>query len=161
MKELIIDVRERDEYASEHIPGSLNVPLTHIQDLNALKPMLDGRTLVLMCRSGRRAAMAKDTCDTLGLAATVYEGGILAWKNDGKPTQRNSNSQLSLFRQVQIIVGGMVLMLSLLAYISAPSFALGTAALGGGLFFAGISGHCMLASLLKKLPWNKVSQSHV
>jgi hypothetical protein len=36
---------------------------------------------------------------------------------------------------------------------------LGSAAMGGGLFFAGVSGICMLANVLKRFPWNKVSRA--
>jgi rhodanese-related sulfurtransferase len=160
MEKMIIDVRERDEYAAEHVPGSMNLPLTELHALPAMAPILKSCELVLMCRSGNRAKMAKESFDALGVHSAVYAGGIQAWKAEGLSTQRRGKTTLSLFRQVQIVVGAMVIGLSLLAYFSSSVFALGAAAVGGGLFFAGVSGMCLLASVLKALPWNKVPRAH-
>ena len=157
MEKIIIDVRERDEYAAEYIPGSLNLPLTELHALSAMTPLLKSCEVVLICHSGSRATMAKAHFEGAGLQPQVYTGGIMAWKSEGKPTQQQTKTKVSLFRQVQIIVGAMVMVLSLAAYFGDRSFALGAAAIGGGLFFAGVSGICMLANVLKRLPWNKVS----
>lgn len=159
MEKIMIDVRERDEYAAEHVPGSLNLPLTEIHALSAMAPLLKSCEVVLVCRSGSRAAMAKAHFDTAALKSSVHPGGILAWKSEGKPTQRHAKSTVSLFRQVQIIVGALVMGLSALAYFVDTVFALGALVMGGGLFFAGVSGTCMLAILLKHLPWNRVGRA--
>jgi len=159
MKKIMIDVRERDEYAAEHIAGSLNFPLTELHTLSAMTPLLQSCEVVLVCRSGSRATMAKEHFDGAALQSAVYAGGILAWKAEGNPTQRQAKTRVSLFRQVQIIVGAMVMLLSLGAFFGDKSFALGAAAMGGGLFFAGVSGICMLANVIKRFPWNKVSRA--
>jgi rhodanese-related sulfurtransferase len=160
MEQIIIDVRERDEYAAEHVPASLNLPLTEMHSLSAMSPLLRSSDIVLMCRSGNRAKMAKESFDALGLRSSVYSGGIVGWKSAGKPTQKKGRTTISIFRQVQIAVGAMVLGLSLLAYFHNPVFALVAAFMGGGLFFAGASGICLLATALKRLPWNTVSRAN-
>ncbi len=159
MKKIMIDVRERDEYAAEHIAGSLNLPLTELHTLSAMTPLLKSCEVVLICRSGSRATMAKEHFDGASLQSAVYAGGILAWKSGGNPTQRQAKTRVSLFRQVQIIVGAIVTLLSLGAFFGDRSFALGAAAIGSGLIFAGVSGICMLANVLKRFPWNKVSRA--
>ncbi len=160
MEKMIIDVRERDEFAADHVAASLNVPLTEMHSLSAMAPMLKSCEVVLMCRSGKRATMAKESFDALGLRSSVYVGGIMGWKASGKPTQKKGRTTISIFRQVQIAVGAMVLVLSLLSYFYNSAFSLVVALMGGALFFAGASGMCMLATVLKALPWNKVSRSH-
>ncbi len=159
METIMIDVRERDEYAAEHVPGSLNLPLTEIHTVSAMAPILKSCEVVLMCRSGSRASMAKSHFEASGLQSKVYAGGILDWKAEGKPTQRHGKSKISLFRQVQITVGAIVMLLSGLAYLVDGVFALAALAVGGGLFFAGASGTCVLAGFLKHMPWNRISRA--
>ncbi|HYP03381.1 MAG TPA: rhodanese-like domain-containing protein, partial [Cyanobium sp.] len=47
----VIDVREPMEYASGHISGSLNVPLSRLAQAD-----LPGGPLVLLCQSGNRSS---------------------------------------------------------------------------------------------------------
>jgi rhodanese-related sulfurtransferase len=49
----VIDVREPMEYATGHITGSLNVPLSRITQAD-----LPREPLVLVCQSGNRSARA-------------------------------------------------------------------------------------------------------
>ena len=77
------------------------------------------------------------------------------WKQQHKPTQLNRNAPLPIMRQVQIIVGFMVLLGIVLAYFVSPGFMFISAFFGAGLLFAGISGTCGLAKLLMLLPYNK------
>lgn len=51
---LLLDVREPDEYASGHIPGSLNYPLSTLQSSLPEK----GHPLFVYCHSGARSARA-------------------------------------------------------------------------------------------------------
>ncbi len=83
------------------------------------------------------------------------EGGLSAWSDQGYPVTEGGGSRLSIQRQVQIAVGGGVLAATLLGAFVWP-WALAIAAfLGGGLLFAGLTGTCGLASLLKAMPWNR------
>lgn len=67
MKQLIVDVREPDEFSSGHVNGALNIPLSQ---LNAQNPQLHqiakNQPLVLYCRSGNRSAMAIQILTSLG-----------------------------------------------------------------------------------------------
>ncbi|WP_293813801.1 rhodanese-like domain-containing protein [uncultured Aquitalea sp.] len=55
---VIIDVREPAEYASGHVAGAINIPLSvlpeHVADLKRLS-----KPLVVYCRSGARSGMAR------------------------------------------------------------------------------------------------------
>jgi rhodanese-related sulfurtransferase len=81
----IIDVREPDEYASEHIPGTVNLPLSQLEvravelskDLNA--------PLVIVCRSGGRSSNACEYLSVIGHTNLAnLQGGTMAWAMEGR-----------------------------------------------------------------------------
>lgn len=81
---MLVDVREPDEFAAEHINGALNAPLSCFvpQDL----PEAAGRTIVLQCAGGKRSALALDQCAKAQVAVDTHlAGGIGAWKAAGLP----------------------------------------------------------------------------
>lgn len=75
----IIDVREPDEFATGHIPGAVNVPLSRFQ---ALYPSLDRTAeLVLVCRSGNRSGQAQRFLIQAGYSNTYnLVRGMLGWR---------------------------------------------------------------------------------
>jgi rhodanese-related sulfurtransferase len=82
---LLVDVREPEEFAAEHIKGALNVPLSTF-DPETL-PDSGGKTLVLQCAGGRRSGLAVGQCLAAGQAVDTHlAGGLAAWKALGLPT---------------------------------------------------------------------------
>ena len=54
---MLVDVREQDEWATGHVPGARNVPLSRIPErLDQLRQVPD---LLLVCRSGNRSGQAQ------------------------------------------------------------------------------------------------------
>lgn len=79
---LLIDVRESSEYAIEHIPGSILMPLSTFDPLAVEDPQ--GRTVVFHCRSGGRSYEACKRWMACGRGeAYNLKGGIIAWKKKG------------------------------------------------------------------------------
>ncbi len=162
MNEVIIDVRERDEFDSEHAPGSVNLPLsTFNSQAPGVLTQLKDKKLIVMCRSGNRAKLAVQQAQSLGLAFEkgydydVYEGGILRWKREGKEVVSKKRSHFPLMRQTHAIAGSIVLASVLLGYLI-DSVYFGIAGfVGAGLLFAGLSGVCMLTNILALMPWNR------
>ncbi len=76
---LLIDVRNPQEYAESHIPGSVLVPLdilsVKIQDF---APSKDSK-LIVYCRSGARATSACTLLAHLGYTNVSNLGGIMTW----------------------------------------------------------------------------------
>jgi rhodanese-related sulfurtransferase len=69
----IIDVRSRNEYASGHVKGSINIPLDQLSaNLGKLKDKDKG--LITCCASGMRSAAAKNFLRSAGYTK-VYNGG--------------------------------------------------------------------------------------
>ncbi|MBU6375130.1 MAG: rhodanese-like domain-containing protein [Bdellovibrionales bacterium] len=158
MNPVIIDVRESDEFEAEHVECSIHVPLSEFQKrAPALLKTLDGRPLVLMCRSGKRAAMAAEQALAFGLSSrpAVFEGGILEWKRQGKPTVVTRQFHFPVMRQVQLIAGGLVVIGALLALRVNPAFVYLSGFVGLGFMVAGATGFCGMAEILTRMPWNK------
>jgi len=160
MTEVIIDVREPDEYELHHIKESINVPLSRFSlvapgVLNQLKD----RKIVFMCHSGARATQASEQAKSLGYNAeheySVYQGGISGWMKEGKPVDKGGKAPLPLIRQVQIFMGIMFMVFSILAVFLNPFYGYGTLLMSVGLLMAGVTGNCALANVIANMPWNK------
>jgi rhodanese-related sulfurtransferase len=78
----LVDVRSREEHATAHVPGSLNIPLGELPSRLADLP---GGTLYLMCGSGQRSSQAARTVTDLGCHAVNVAGGITEWYRAGHP----------------------------------------------------------------------------
>ncbi len=68
----IIDVRERLEFDSGHLIGSINVPISEVPNLSLSKD----EEILVYCRSGARAAIAKKILETKGFTNVVNIGGL-------------------------------------------------------------------------------------
>ena len=151
----LVDVREPDEHARERIPGALNLPLSKLEE--AELAVRQGRPVVFHCRSGAstqgnaaRLAAKAGLCE-----AYVVEGGLEAWKQAGLLVAEDRRQPLELMRQVQITAGSMVVLGVLLGTLVSPWFHALSAFVGAGLVFAGVTGTCGLARLLRLMPWNR------
>ena len=83
---IILDVRERDEYDSGHIPGAVLLPVGTIDEDTAAEviPETDS-TVLVYCRSGNRGKTASSALADLGYT-NIYEfGGINTWPYDTEP----------------------------------------------------------------------------
>lgn len=148
----LVDIRSADEDARERIPGAVTLPLDRIGD----RPR-DGRSVVFHCRSGMRTAAnaAQLAAAAGGAPAYILDGGIDAWRGVGHPTVTDRSQPLGIMRQVQITAGALVLTGVLLGLFVAPGFSGLWAFVGAGLMFAGATGWCGMANLLRIMPWNR------
>jgi rhodanese-related sulfurtransferase len=83
---LLIDVREPDEYAQGHAPGSTLIPLGQLEKrLGELKGAKD-KPIALICRSGSRSGKAQQILEKAGFSKAVnVDGGLNAWAKAGLP----------------------------------------------------------------------------
>jgi rhodanese-related sulfurtransferase len=153
---LLVDVRDADEHARERIPGACCIPLAQLASSPQLRAA-GGNTVLFHCRRGMRTRANAEALDAAaaGREACMVDGGIDAWKRAGLPVQRDARAPLELNRQVQIAVGGLLLLGTALAATVSPWFLLLPGFLGAGLLFAGLSGFCGMALLLARMPWNR------
>ena len=151
----LVDVREPDEHARERIPGARNLPLSRLAE--AELAVQAGRPVLFHCRSGARTAgqAAQLAAKAGGCEAYVVEGGLEAWKRAGLPVALDRRQPLELMRQVQIAAGSMVVLGVVLGALVAPGFYALAGFVGAGLVFAGVTGTCGLARILRLMPWNR------
>lgn len=86
--DIVIDVREPEEYHQGHIPGAINIPRGILEFKVSSTPELESRDLhiVLYCKtSGRGALAAKSLRDMGYLNVKSIAGGSDAWIEAGKP----------------------------------------------------------------------------
>ena len=81
----LIDVRERWEFDTGHLPDAVNIPTSEFPQ--RLKELPRSGTAVFICRSGGRSLRACAMALRAGAARPVnLEGGMLAWAADVDPT---------------------------------------------------------------------------
>jgi len=75
---IVVDVRSEAEHAGGHIEGSLNIPLTHLDERIGEIPA--GRPVAVHCEGGYRSAIAASLLQKLG-RGDVHDivGGYKAW----------------------------------------------------------------------------------
>lgn len=86
---VLIDVREKPEWARGHIPGARHLPLGQLQARLGELDDLRGKPVVVQCQSGTRSAMAARVLKGAGFEH-VYNlgGGIMAWTMAGRKISR-------------------------------------------------------------------------
>ncbi|WP_149182538.1 rhodanese-like domain-containing protein [Streptomyces sp. TRM49041] len=150
----LLDVRTPGEFRTSHIPGAYNVPLHTLREHRAeLLAHLD-EDVVLICRSGARAAQAEQALAEAGLPnLRVLDGGMMAWEAAGAPVNRGPE-RWDMERQVRLIAGSVVLITGVVGLLVPGVHLIGTA-IGAGLTYAALSNTCAMGMLLAKLPYNR------
>ena len=83
---LLLDVRTPKEYGEGHLAGALNVPVDEVAARHGVLGVPHDRELVVYCKSGKRAARARDTLQSLGYTnVKLLEGSADAWRAEGRP----------------------------------------------------------------------------
>lgn len=86
--DILIDVREDNEYMAGHIPGSVHMSRGLLEFKMSANPALQARDLriVLYCKTSGRAALCANALKKMGyLNIQSIAGGIDAWVAAGKP----------------------------------------------------------------------------
>lgn len=90
---LVIDVRERDEFARGHIPRAIHLARGTLEiDIERYAPNLDTE-IVTYCGHGNRSALATESLQRMGYAdVKSIKGGFQAWLDAGFPAWRGGES---------------------------------------------------------------------
>ena len=92
--DVVIDVREADEYAAGHIPGALHASRGMLEFKLSASPELSRRDLkvVLYCKTSGRAALAAASMKDMGyLNVTSIAGGFDAWRSEEHTSELQSH----------------------------------------------------------------------
>lgn len=91
--DLIVDVREPDEYKNGHIPGAINIPRGLIEfriwrHIGFPDETDTARRIYLYCMSGGRCALATQTLQKLGFSnAVAVDMKLRTWEAAGYPLE--------------------------------------------------------------------------
>ncbi|MFI6873885.1 rhodanese-like domain-containing protein [Streptomyces sp. NPDC050400] len=155
---LVLDVRAPGEFASGHVPGAVNVPAEHLDELVPdLRDAAERRRIVVVCAAGSRSAAACAKLADAGVEAVGLAGGTQAWTADGRPVdtvERAGRGVWAMDRQVRFAAGSLVLA-GLALGRRAPKGRLLAAGIASGLVYSGLSNTCGMAAMLGKLPFNR------
>jgi rhodanese-related sulfurtransferase len=86
--DVLLDVREADEYSSGHIPGAIHMSRGMLEFKLSANPALSARDLkiVLYCKTSGRAALAAKALQEMGYQnVQSISGGFDAWVEAGNP----------------------------------------------------------------------------
>lgn len=79
----LLDVREAAEWRAGRAPGAQHIPLRQLT--TRLSELPTGGTVITVCRSGHRSALAAALLADAGYDVVNLAGGMLAWQRSGQP----------------------------------------------------------------------------
>lgn len=157
----LIDVRTPAEYEEIHVRGARLIPLNVFDAQKVVDELGNNGPIYVLCRSGNRAKTACERLLASGATNIILvEGGTLACEQAGLPMIRGKRMRFTIEQQARIIIGGGVLLFSLLGYFLHPAFVFGAALFGLGQIYVGLTNNCFLALMLAYMPWNRGATSN-
>ena len=89
---LVIDVRQRSEYESGHVPGALHLAAGSLPD--RLDELPRDRPIAMICASGYRSSVAASLLRSAGFTDVSWVAdGLPAWRGQGHPVERGAPSE--------------------------------------------------------------------
>lgn len=73
----LVDVRTAKEWKADHVTGALHIPLDTLD--RSLGRLKKSDSIVTICHSGMRSAVAARTLRRHGWNAVTVRGGMMAW----------------------------------------------------------------------------------
>ena len=89
--DVLVDVREADEFAAGHVPGAVHISRGMLEFKFSANPALQSRDLniLLYCKTSGRAALAAAALQDMGyLNVRSISGGFDSWAAAGKPVAK-------------------------------------------------------------------------
>jgi rhodanese-related sulfurtransferase len=88
-KAVVVDVSETEEFATGHLVGARNIPLSELEARLPGSVKNKSLPLILVCPSGARSQRAVAVAKKLGYEqAQVMAGGLKAWKEANLPLEK-------------------------------------------------------------------------
>ncbi len=88
---VVLDVREKDEWAAGRAPNAIYSPLADLP--TSLGNVPHGETIPVICRSGHRSSRAVEWLQREGFEPVNVVGGMKAWAEAGKPMVSDTDEE--------------------------------------------------------------------
>jgi rhodanese-related sulfurtransferase len=90
---LVVDVREKSEYRSGHVPGAVNLPLKYLG--NEVEALAEAKgDVIVICNTGRRATAAAKLLQGIGVTVILVKDGMDVWKSREYPIEKKTRRRL-------------------------------------------------------------------
>ena len=83
---ILIDVREKDEFARGHARGAQNIPLSSLSP-EVTEALPKNKKLYIICQSGGRSARATTMIEKTHASVFSVDGGTGEWQRFGLPME--------------------------------------------------------------------------
>lgn len=91
---VLIDVRQPYEYKAKHLPGAINIPISHLKKKNKLIP--ENKEIILYCQTGIRSKNAARMIKKKHKVSSIshLKGGLYEWEGmiDNKKSKSKSKN---------------------------------------------------------------------
>lgn len=112
---LLLDVREPEEWQTEHAPDAMLMPMAQVRDCTGQLPK--DRRIVVVCRSGGRSGAVTASLRSWGFDAVNLAGGMCAWAAAGLPVMTPRQAGLVVHKteplncetSLPALIGGVVM----------------------------------------------------
>jgi|GEM_PF-1242312 len=161
---LLLDVSTQDEFENGHIAGAIMHPLEFLDAENSIQkiriayPNLP--TIYITSDSNARSIEAYQRLETAGYEyLKIVEGGTRAWEGADFPMESLKEilpfNRMDVSQQIQIIVGSIVTLGTLLGTFVNTGFLAISFLAGVGVAYEGLFGTDYLRQVVSKMSWNK------
>jgi hydroxyacylglutathione hydrolase len=84
---LVLDVRDDNEFAEAHIPGSVHLPYGELPERQGELPR--DRQIAAICSGGKRSGLAASILQREGFERVLHvaNGGVGTWRRAGRPVE--------------------------------------------------------------------------
>jgi hydroxyacylglutathione hydrolase len=84
---VVLDVRDEDEFAEAHIPGSIHLPYGELPERQGELPR--DREIAAICSGGKRSGLAASILQREGFERVLHvaDGGVGTWRRSGHPVE--------------------------------------------------------------------------
>ncbi|WP_111494510.1 MULTISPECIES: rhodanese-like domain-containing protein [Marinobacter] len=86
---VVVDIRDRKDFANGHISGSIHMPLNNLKDRAAELKKHEGKQVVIVDKMGQHSASAVRQLNAEGYTDVVrLGGGIADWQGNNLPLKK-------------------------------------------------------------------------
>lgn len=86
---IVLDVRTKDEFSQGRVPGAINIPHSELEARIAEISQYKDQSVLVYCRSGRRAGIAEPILSNHGFKQLYHlKGDMLEWSKNQLPIEK-------------------------------------------------------------------------